>query len=116
MLVLDLLYIRINKDLFDAQIISIQRVIPQYKIESAVLCYLFLIFGLYYFILSKRASVLDAFLFGIVIYGVYETTTYTIFKNWSYWLVIMNTIWGGVLMSTTTFLTYLSMDYTIKWI
>lgn len=116
MVILDLLYIRMNKDLFDTQVINIQRVIPQYRIEGAVLCYLLLVFGLYYFILSKRASIFDAFLFGIVIYGVYETTTYTVFKKWSHWLVLMDTVWGGVLMSMTTLITYLSMGYMIRWV
>jgi uncharacterized membrane protein len=49
---------------------------------------------------------MDAFLFGLVIYGVYETTSYTIFKKWSPTLATIDTIWGGVLMALTTWLTY----------
>jgi uncharacterized membrane protein len=116
MIVLDFIYIRMNKDLFDRQVINIQRVVPQYRMEGAVLCYLLLIFGLYYFILSKRKTILDAFLFGIIIYGVYETTTYTIFKKWSHWILLMDTIWGGVLMGSTTLFTYLYMGYMINWV
>ena len=106
MLLLDICYIAINKKMFDDQVIEVQRVILKARYTPAILCYILLIFGLYYFILRKRESVLDAFLFGIIIYGVYETTNYTIFKKWQPVTVIVDTLWGGILMSTTTLLTY----------
>ena len=40
-------------------------------------------FPLKKFILKDKKSVFDAFLLGIVIYGVYDTTTHAIFKKWS---------------------------------
>ena len=76
------------------------------KFEGAALCYIFLIFGLYYFILSENRSAFDAFILGLVIYGVYETTTYAIFKKWSFHLVLIDTLWGGVLFALTTIITY----------
>ena len=106
MLLLDVCYIAINKKMFDDQVIEVQRVILQARYTPAIICYILLIFGLYYFILRKRESILDAFLFGIVIYGVYETTNYTIFKKWKPVTVIVDSLWGGILMSTTTLLTY----------
>ena len=39
----------------------------------------------------------ESFLLGLSVYGVYEGTTYTIFKNWSLLSVFIDTIWGGVL-------------------
>ena len=39
---------------------------------SAILCYLFCLLEFYFLI--KKSSKLDAFLLGLVIYGVYETT------------------------------------------
>ena len=68
--------------------------------------YIFLIYGLHYFIISKHASIKDAFILGLVIYAVYEFTNYSIFKNWSIKTVCMDTLWGGILFSLTTFLTY----------
>lgn len=106
MLLLDSIYLGINKSFFENQIMDIQNKPLHFQIGGAILCYLFLILGLYYFIIRNKKSVFDAFLFGIVIYGVYETTNYTLFKNWKIYTVLMDTLWGGILMYTTTFFTY----------
>jgi len=107
MLLLDAVYLTTNQTAFANQVASIQRVAMKMNIIGAILCYIFLIFGLYYFILREKKTVFDAFLFGLVIYGVYDTTTYTLFKNWSPYLAIMDTLWGGILMALTTYFTYL---------
>ena len=59
---------------------------------------------MYYFIVNKRQSILDAFLLGISVYGVYETTNYAIFKDWNPLIGLVDTIWGGILFSITYFL------------
>ena len=106
LLVLDFIYISINKNAFATQVADIQRVALKVNLLGAILCYILLIGGLYYFILMKKRPVLDAFLFGLVIYGVYDTTIYALFKKWSPYLAIMDTLWGGILMATTTYITY----------
>jgi uncharacterized membrane protein len=70
---------------------------------GAGLTYLFLIFGLCYFIIIPKRNIKDAFLFGIVIYGVYESTNYAIFRDWSFLTVIIDTLWGGILFALTTY-------------
>ena len=65
----------------------------------------FLILGLNYFIIKPRRSVQDAFLLGLVIYGVYETTNWALFSNWSVISVIIDTLWGGILFAITTYVT-----------
>ena len=74
--------------------------------SALVICYSFLVFGLYYFIIKENRSAFDAFLLGIVIYGVYETTNKAILKSWDWITVLMDTLWGGILFATTTYLTY----------
>lgn len=71
---------------------------------GAALCYVFLIVGINYFIIKPNRSVTDAFLLGLVIYGVYETTNYALFKNWSIITVIIDTLWGGILFALTTYI------------
>lgn len=107
MLILDGCYLYLNKKAFSDQIINIQRVIMQFKPLGAVICYILLIGGLNYFIINRNRSIQEAFLFGLVIYGVYESTNYATLKKWSPELAVMDTIWGGVLMSTTSYLTYM---------
>jgi len=107
MLILDGCYLYLNKKAFIDQIIDIQRVIMQFKPVGAIICYLLLIGGLNYFIISRNRSIPEAFLFGLVIYGVYESTNYATLKKWSPEIAVMDTLWGGILMSTTTYLTYM---------
>jgi uncharacterized membrane protein len=77
---------------------------------GALLCYSFLTFVLYYFILTKskdsKNKVLDAFLLGICIYGVYETTNYATLKKWPIRMLVVDTLWGGVLFALTTIIYY----------
>jgi len=100
----DFVYLNVFKGFFDKQIQLVQG--SQLKINylGAALCYIFLIAGINYFIIKPKKSVSDAFLLGIVIYGVYETTSYALLKNWSIFTVIIDTLWGGLLFASTTYL------------
>lgn len=42
----------------------------------------------------------DAFLLGLTVYGVYDLTNYATLKNYTVQFAIMDTIWGGILMSS----------------
>jgi uncharacterized membrane protein len=106
MLILDGLYIYITHKAFSDQIINIQRVVMQVKYLGAVICYALLIGGLNYFIIQRNRSVVEAFFFGLVVYGVYDSTNYATLKKWTGELAIMDTIWGGSLMALTTYITY----------
>jgi len=64
------------------------------------------VFSLNYFIISRKKPLIDAFILGIVIYGVYETTNYAILQKWSLFAVILDTFWGGLLFTLTTYIAY----------
>ena len=106
MIALDGLYLQTMKNPFSEQIIKVQGSPLALKILPTILCYILLVFGLNYFIISKKHSVYDAFLLGIVIYGVYDTTTYALITKWSPQLALIDTLWGGILMCTTAYITY----------
>lgn len=106
MLGLDATYITLIKEPYLQQIENIQLTKPNVKMLGVFLSYVFLIFGINYFILQKKTSLIDAFLFGIVIYGVYDATAYALFTKWSPKLAIIDTLWGGILMMITAYLTY----------
>ena len=103
---IDSIYLNFMKNYFDNQINIIQNSPMKLNLLGILLCYIFLIFGLNYFIIKPNKSVNDAFLLGLVIYGVYETTNYAIFKQWKLLSVIIDTLWGGILFALTTYLTY----------
>ena len=100
----DSIYLNFMKKYFFNQIQSVQNSEPKFNLLGALLCYLFLIIGINYFIIKPHKSVNEAFLLGIIIYGVYESTNYAIFKNWSILTVFLDTLWGCLLFASTTYI------------
>jgi uncharacterized membrane protein len=99
---IDFFYLNIMKKYFNKQIQDIQGTPIKMNFFATLICYVFLITGLNYFIIKPKRSVSDAFLFGIIIYGVFETTNWALFTKWSPLTVIMDTLWGGILFALTT--------------
>jgi len=102
--VIDFIYLNLIKKYFENQVKRVQGSELQVNFLGVILCYIFLIFGLNYFIIKSKRSPYDAFLLGILIYGVFETTNYALFKNWSFLTVILDTLWGGTLFAVVTFI------------
>jgi uncharacterized membrane protein len=103
-ILIDSVYLNLMKDYFQKQVVKVQGSPLKMNFLGAALCYIFLIVGLNYFIIKPKKSIQDAFLLGIVIYGVFETTNYALFKNWSIVSVIIDTLWGGILFALTTYI------------
>jgi uncharacterized membrane protein len=103
---LDALYLNYSGGFFNEVIKNIQGTDLKLKIYPTILCYVFLVFALNYFIISKNASADDAFLLGLSIYAVYEFTNFAIIDKWPVKAVVMDTLWGGILFYLTTYLTY----------
>ena len=106
LLILDAMFITTNLRAFQDQVISVQRVVLQARPLPAVIAYLAMIIGLNYFIISKNRPIWEAFLLGIIIYGVYDTTTLALLKKYDWKLALMDTLWGGTLMALTTTVIY----------
>uniref|UniRef100_A0A6C0DHC9 DUF2177 family protein n=1 Tax=viral metagenome TaxID=1070528 RepID=A0A6C0DHC9_9ZZZZ len=102
--IIDFIYLQTIKNYFTKQITQVQGSPLKVNLLGVALCYIFLIFGLNYFIIKSKKSVYEAFIFGIIIYGVYETTNYALFSKWSILTVIMDTLWGGLLFAIVTFI------------
>ena len=106
MLLLDAIYIYLTSTLYNNQLRAIQGSDLKIKIIPALLVYVFLVGGLYYFILVPKRPILDAFILGLVIYAVFDLTNLAILDKWSYKIVIMDSLWGASLFAMTTFITY----------
>ena len=104
LVLVDYIYLSIIKDFFGNQIKKVQGSPMKVNLVGAILCYIILVLGINYFIIYQNKSILDAFLLGLLIYGVYETTNYALFSNWSVSTVIIDTLWGGILFALTTYL------------
>ena len=98
-------------DYFNKQIKTIQGSDIKVNIIAVGITYVFLIFGINYFIIQKNRSVKDAALLGLVIYAVYEFTNLSLFKNWSYLTAFIDTLWGAILFGLTTGIVYKIRDF-----
>lgn len=103
-ILVDFLYLYSMSDKFRKMIKLIQGSELEMSLIPTFFCYIFLIFLLYYFIVYKKAPIIDAFLLGLGVYGVYETTNLAIFKKWDPLIGTVDTIWGGILFSLTYFI------------
>ena len=78
----------------------------------AVLSYLLMILGLQQFVLPnldfKNITVKDClkygFVFGLVVYGVYDFTAGAVIKNWDMNLAFVDVLWGGTVYFLSCYL------------
>ena len=101
---LDYFYLNLIKSYFENQVQLVQGSPLKMNYLGAIICYIFLIFGINYFIIKPKRSIQDAFLLGLVIYGVFETTNVTLFSKWSWFTVLIDSLWGGTLFALTTYI------------
>ena len=106
LLILDTIYIKNYGYLFESLIQKIQGYPIIINYNGGIIAYIFLILGLYYFIIKENKSPYDAFILGLVIYGVYEGTNLALLNKWSLDILILDTLWGGILFALTTFIIY----------
>lgn len=78
--------------------------INNYKIISGIIAFSLIVFALQYFIIKNNLKKEDAFILGIIIYGIYNTTNYTSINNYSLEYVIRDTLWGGILCYLVVFI------------
>jgi uncharacterized membrane protein len=102
MLLLDSVYLYLTKSMFGELVAKIQRTAMQFRIEGAIIVYILLALGLYYFIVKPGLSAWEAGLLGLVIYGTFDFTNYAMLKNYDLKIAIMDTVWGSLLFALTT--------------
>ena len=104
LLAVDSVYLFLTKSIFGEVVAKIQRTAIQFRLEGAVVVYLLLALGLYYFIIKPGRSPWEAALLGLVIYGTFDFTNYAMFKNYDLMTAMMDTVWGSLLFFITAFI------------
>ena len=112
-IIVDTAFLYLMTNNFKTMVKKIQGTPLSMKIFPTISAYFILISSLYYFVVYKNASFLDAFLLGFFIYGVYETTNMAIFKDWNLYVGLIDLTWGGFLFLITTYLYKQSIKYII---
>lgn len=107
MLVIDTIYLQfIAADPFMRMVETIQKSKKNIDYLAAVFVYLLMTGGEYYFIIKDKKTPMDAFLLGILIYGVFDLTNKAVFTKYKWNIALQDMFWGGVLFYTTTFIFY----------
>ena len=101
---LDIFYLSQILEFFKKTMKNIQKSEFNIRYIPALICYFFLILSIQYFIIYKNGSLADSFILGMCIYSVFELTNYATIKKWPIVLVIMDSLWGGLLFLITTFI------------
>jgi uncharacterized membrane protein len=100
-ILLDLVFFWVNQAFLNKTIRGVQGKMSQVRVGGAILCYVALTL-LMYFTLSL--DYLKTFGLGAGIYAVYEGTNYAIFEKWPLQMVVMDTVWGGILFVLVKFI------------
>ena len=101
LLVVDSGYLYSTSTLFGETVKNIQHSSMNIRYGSVFVVYALLAYGLIHFV---KRSVKDAAILGAVIYGVFDFTNYAMFRDYGLHIAIMDTIWGSILMATTTYI------------
>lgn len=104
LMLLDALYIGSQLTTMQSVYLNIQKSPLKIRYTSALLCYGFLTALLYYFILKPNRPIRDAFLLGLCVYGVYDTTTYALLRDYPLRIAVTDVLWGGTLFALTIYI------------
>lgn len=96
LLVLDLLWIYFYmRGQYQVLVPRIQGSGMKANVYSAIGAYALMVYLLVQVVIKYNMSLLESFLFGFALYGVYDLTCGAIFKKWDFKLAFIDMIWGG---------------------
>lgn len=104
MLALDGIFLSFFGPKFIKMVENIQNAKVSVKYIPMIITYIILVFQLYYFIIKQNKSVFDAFLLGFTSYAIFDLTNYTLMKNYKLHILLIDSIWGGILYALTTYI------------
>lgn len=91
---MDLSWIKLSYKLYNDSVKKIQKEDIQLKIMPSILAYTLLVLNVFFVLLPHTKNVLHFSMSGLVIYGVYNATTYAILKDYPLKVAIIDTLWG----------------------
>jgi uncharacterized membrane protein len=97
---IDFIYLGIVRKDFIADFFNYTNGSPlKLKWIPAILSWILLAWGLYYFVVSRAGWTLqDAALLGLLVYGVYDMTNLATLKTWTLNFAVQDMIWGAAIM------------------
>lgn len=105
MLAIDYVWLTNIMSIFYRTFFSKINVKSDVRIPYALMAYLLMILGYNYFVKNTSNKLYNSFVFGAILFGVYGFTVGALFKDYSWKLALLETLWGGILYTLTTYLT-----------
>jgi uncharacterized membrane protein len=100
-LLLDLLWLNfVVKKSWKNNVRNVQKSELDVKVHYAIICYIFIILGVYIF----ADNLYKSFMFGFIVYAIFNLTNLAIFKDYSLKTAIIDTFWGGFLVLGSVFI------------
>ena len=103
-LLFDIPFLYSNSKMYNSLLLSINNneiLFTNEKYFSIFMIYVFLSLGLYYFVIKNSKNINDliinAMIYGIILYGVYDFTNFSTINKYSKKIAIIDTLWGGIL-------------------
>lgn len=107
---LDAIYLSSLSKYFAKVFQNIQGHPLEFRISGAIFCYIFIVLSIYYFGFYLKNTPFSMFLLGFFTYGIYELTNYATIKKWPLFMVLTDTLWGGVLYMSV----FIMVHYFVK--
>lgn len=99
-LVMDFIWIQSNFTMYNNSVMKIQNKPIAFRMTPAIIAYGLLVLNIVYILIpltKKLSNIKRSLVFaisGLVIYGVYNATTYAIIENYPLHVAIIDTLWG----------------------
>jgi uncharacterized membrane protein len=106
LITLDFIYLYFNQNWYKNEIKKSQGSELILKWSGVLIRYLSQTFGLNLFVLQHNGTIIDSFIYGIIIYSNYLGTNYATIDTFDEKLAMVDLLKGGIIMSLTTYLTY----------
>ena len=90
-------YSKIIGEWFNNIIKNVQTTPIETRIYPILLSYLCMAFIIYYFLIFKNATTIEAGLLGMLIFGIYELFNFATLKKWDIIYSMLDILWGGIL-------------------
>lgn len=108
LLILDIIwiYFYMSKE-YKVMIPKIQSNNMKLNVYSAIGAYLLMVYLLIQVVLKYDMNLLETFLFGFSLYGVYDLTCGAVFSNWNFKLALVDMLWGGFVYTAAVYISKL---------
>lgn len=98
-ILIDSIYLKLVSPIFNKVIKNIQGNNINLKLDGAIYAYICIVLIFNYFIIHKKGKLLDAFMLGFLTYGIFEGTNRALFSKWTINVMLVDSLWGGILFS-----------------